>query len=125
MEKNVDYTAKFRVYADQKDKDLKNFWNHVVFHPTDAIEDDWGQAVLERIYQDKAVRTVRIYTMFEEIVTLDENGQMQYDFTNNDFRLDYLVSKGFDILLSYGFVTSIVGVNKFLFNAAFFMVHSF
>lgn len=104
MEKNVDYTAKFWIYADQKDKDLKNFWNHVVFHPTDAIEDDWGQAVLERIYQDKAVRTVRIYTMFEEIVTLDENGQMQYDFTNNDFRLDYLVSKGFDILLSYGFV---------------------
>lgn len=114
--KNVDYTARYFVYTDRKDKDLKNFWNHVVFHPTDAMEDDWGMAVLERIYKDKAAKTIRIYSMFEEMVTLDENGQMQYDFTNTDFRLDYLVSRGFDILLSYGFVPGFLTEDETVFK---------
>ena len=98
------FDARIRVFCDQKDKDLKNFWNHIVFHPTDAIEDEWGQQILEMCHKDGAAQTVRLYTMFEEMVTLDEQGQMHFDFSKNDYRLDYLVSKGFDILLSYAFV---------------------
>ena len=72
------------IYTDKKQKDLVKFWDGIVFHPTDAIEDDWGQRILNRISEDKAVKMVRIYTMMEDIVTLDEQGQMQYDFELND-----------------------------------------
>ena len=99
-----DNSTRVRVFCDRKDKDLNNFWSHIVFHPTDAMEDEWGQRILEQIHRDQAVKMVRIYTMFEEMVTLDAQGEMQFDFTYSDYRLDYLVSKGFDILLSYGFV---------------------
>ena len=80
---------------------IKNFWNHCLFHPTDAVEDAWGRRILDRIAEDGAIRTVRIYTMFEDIVYQDENGRLQYDFRISDLRLDYLVEKGFDILLAY------------------------
>lgn len=83
---------------------LNNFFNHLHFHPTDAIEDDWGRAILDRIAADGAARTVRMYAMLEDIVKTDENGSFIYDFRDNDTRLDYLVSKGFDILLSYNFI---------------------
>ena len=73
--KSIDYTARYWVYADRKDKDIKNFWNHVVFHPTDAMEDDWGMEVLERIHKDKAAKTIRIYSMFEEMVAEMERFQ--------------------------------------------------
>lgn len=92
------------IYTNKKQKNLVKFWDGIVFHPTDAIEDDWGQRILNRISDDKAVKMVRIYTMMEDIVTLDEQGQMQYDFELNDFRLDYLISKGFDIMLTYAFL---------------------
>lgn len=92
------------IYKNKKQKDLIKFWDGIVFHPTDAIEDDWGRRILDRISDDKAVKMVRIYTMMEDIVTLDENGNMQYDFELNDLRLDYLTSKGFDIMLSYAFL---------------------
>ena len=26
-------------------KTQKNFWNHCIFHPTDAVEDAWGISV--------------------------------------------------------------------------------
>lgn len=93
-----------KIFCDKKEKDLKNFWGHIVFHPTNAIEDDWGKLYLDKIADDGAAKTVRIYAMFEECVTLDENGEMVFDFSLNDKRIDYLVSKGFDILLVYAFI---------------------
>ena len=83
-------------------KRQKNFWNNCLFHPTDAVEDDWGRRILDQMAEDKAIQTVRIYTMFEDIVSLDENGNLRYDFTENDVRLDYLLEKGYDLLLAYG-----------------------
>ncbi len=93
-----------RIFCDKKEKDLKNFWNHIVFHPTDAIEDDWGKRILDKCAEDKAVKTVRIYTMMEDIFTLDENGEMHADYTLNDYRIDYLLSKGFTPFLAYAFL---------------------
>jgi len=82
-------------------KKLNNFWNQCLFHPTDAIEDPWGKRILDRIAADGAIQTVRIYTMFEDIVYLDENGRLCYDFRLSDLRLDYMVEKGYSLLLAY------------------------
>lgn len=30
-------------------KKQPKFWNHALFHPTDAIEDPWGKRILDRI----------------------------------------------------------------------------
>lgn len=79
----------------------KNFWNQCLFHPTDAIEDPWGKRILDRMAVDGAIRTVRIYTMFEDIVYTDENGNLCYDFRLSDLRLDYMVEKGYTLLLAY------------------------
>ena len=92
-----------KIYTDKVEKKLKNFWNHMVFHPTNAIEDDWGKQQLDKLSEDKAVQIVRIYSMFEESVTLGEDGQMQYDFSMNDHRIDYLLSKGFTPYIAYAF----------------------
>lgn len=83
------------------EKIQKNFWNACVFHPTDAVEDPWGKRILDQMSKDGAIKTVRIYTMFEDIVYTDENGKLQYDFRISDLRLDYLVERGYDLLLSY------------------------
>ena len=93
-----------RIFTNSKEKDLKNFWNHIVFHPTDAIEDDWGKRILDKCAEDGAVKTVRIYTMFEDIFTLDENGNIKCDFELNDYRIDYLTSKGFNLLIAFTFL---------------------
>ena len=85
-------------------KKQHNFWNHILFHPTDAVEDDWGKKILNQIAEDKAADYVRIYTMFEDIVKRDENGKLVYDFTESDTRIDILVEKGFNLILTYGFV---------------------
>ncbi len=85
----------------QVEKQQKNFWNGCVFHPTDAVEDPWGKRILDQMSKDGAIKTVRIYTMFEDIVYMDENGKLQYDFRISDLRLDYLVERGYDLLLSY------------------------
>lgn len=82
-------------------KKQKNFWNSCLFHPTDAIEDPWGKRILDRIAEDGAIKTVRIYTMFEDIVYTDENGALCYDFRLSDLRIDYLIEKGFNLLLAY------------------------
>ena len=81
-------------------KKQKNFWNNCLFHPTDAVEDPWGRRILDRMAKDGSIRSVRIYTMFEDIVYLDEEGNLAYDFRLNDLRLDYLTEKGYDILLA-------------------------
>lgn len=82
-------------------KKQKSFWNACVFHPTDAVEDPWGRRILDRMGEDGAIRTVRIYSMFEDIVYTDENGGLCYDFRLSDLRLDYLMEKGYDLLISY------------------------
>lgn len=79
----------------------KNFWNNALFHPTDAVEDAWGKRILDRMAEDGSVQTVRIYAMLEDIVYMDENDRLQYDFRVNDLRLDYLIEKGYDVLLAY------------------------
>lgn len=87
-----------------KDKIIKkqpNFWNGCVFHPTDAVEDPWGKRILDRMSKDKAIKTVRLYTMFEDIVYLGEKGEICYDFRLSDLRLDYMVEKGYDLMLAY------------------------
>ena len=86
------------------EKIVPRFWDGIVFHPTDAIEDDWGQRILDQLAADRAVRTVRIYAMFEDIASLDEKGEIRYDFELNDLRLDYLLSRGFVPMVTYGFL---------------------
>jgi len=83
-------------------KKQPRFWNNALFHPTDAIEDPWGKRILDRMSDDGAIRTIRIYSMFEDIVYLGENGALCYDFRLSDLRLDYLLDKGYDLLIAYG-----------------------
>ena len=40
------------------------FWNHALFHPTDAVEDPWGKRILDRMSDDGAIKTIRIYSIF-------------------------------------------------------------
>ena len=87
--------------SDKIIKKQENFWNHCLFHPTDAVEDSWGKRILDRMAEDKAAKTIRIYTMLEDIVYYDMNGKLCYDFRANDLRLDYLIEKGFDVLLAF------------------------
>ena len=82
-------------------KKQSNVWSNITFGPTDAVEDPWGKRILDKIAQDGAAKTVRIYTMFEDIVYYDENEVLQYDFRVNDLRLDYLIGLGYDLLLTY------------------------
>ncbi len=93
-----------KIYCDKKEKPINNFWNNIHFHPTDAIEDEWGQAILDCVARDGVARTVRMYAMLEDIVTMDASGKLQFDFTENDTRMDYMVSKGFNVFLSYNFL---------------------
>ena len=86
---------------DRTVKKQKNFWNACVFHPTDAVEDPWGRRILDRMAKDGAVKTVRIYAMLEDIVYLDEEGGLCFDFRLSDLRLDYLLEQGYDLLLAY------------------------
>lgn len=82
-------------------KKQKNFWSNCLFHPTDAIEDPWGKRILDRMSADGAIRTVRIYAMLEDIVYTAHDGSIAYDFRLNDLRLDYLIEKGYDLLIAY------------------------
>ncbi|MBR2353996.1 MAG: hypothetical protein IKA76_05800 [Clostridia bacterium] len=82
-------------------KKQPKFWNHALFHPTDAIEDPWGKRILDRMARDGAIKTIRIYSMFEDIVYLGEDGEICYDFRLSDLRLDYLLEKGYDLLIAY------------------------
>ena len=82
-------------------RDRANVWNNITFAPTDAVEDSWGKRILDKIAEDGAAKTVRIYTMFEDIVYYDGDGVLRYDFRVNDLRLDYLIGLGYDLLLTY------------------------
>ena len=82
-------------------KKQENFWNGCIFHPTDAIEDDWGKRILDQIAEDGACHTVRLYSMFEDIVSVDSEGNLCFDFYLSDLRMDYLVEKGYKLLIAY------------------------
>ena len=82
-------------------KKQKNFWNACLFHPTDAIEDPWGKRILDQMAADGACHTVRIYAMFEDIVYLDGDDNLCFDFRVSDARIDYLLEKGYNLLISY------------------------
>lgn len=92
------------IYANKQIKTITNFWNNIHFHPTDAIEDDWGKRILDNVKTDSVANTVRMYTMLEDIVSINDKGEFVYDFTLNDVRLDYMKKQGFGILLSYNFI---------------------
>jgi hypothetical protein len=66
-----------KIDANKTGRTITNFWNHIHFHPTDAIEDDWGREILDRCAADGATKSVRMYTMFEDIVSMDENGNLK------------------------------------------------
>lgn len=88
-----------------------NFWNHIHFHPTDAIEDIWGKRILEKVSQDQVAKYVRMYAMLEDIVTRSPGGELQYDFSMNDHRLDYLLGLGFKPLICYNFMPRAIAKN--------------
>lgn len=104
-------TMNLSVFSKQLLFELPNFWNNIHFHPTDAIEDEWGQRILNRVAEDNIAQTVRMYTMFEDIVTMDEAGNLKYDFSLNDERIDYMISKGFNLLLIYAYVPPCLAVD--------------
>lgn len=93
-----------KIDTSKVERKIKNFWNHIHFHPTDAIEDDWGKRILDEVAKDKVAHTVRMYSMFEDIVKMGEDGKVYYDFTENDVRMDYMVEKGFDLLVIYAYI---------------------
>ena len=47
-----------QINTSERTRTIHNFWNHIHFHPTDAIEDDWGQRILNRIHEDGIAGTV-------------------------------------------------------------------
>lgn len=83
---------------------IHNFWNNIHFHPTDAIEDDWGRRILNQVSEDHAAQYVRIYAMLEDVVSRAEDGRLSYDFHDTDRRLDYMVEKGFRLLICFNFL---------------------
>ena len=99
------------VNTQKVERKIENFWNNIHFHPTDAIEDDWGKRILDEVAREKAAQTVRMYAMLEDIVT-EKDGKLHYDFTENDVRLDYMTKKGFRILLCYAFAPPFLATNN-------------
>ena len=83
---------------------VSNFWNNFHFHPTDAVEDQWGQRILKQVAADHAAQYVRLYTMFEEFVTVDEKGALVCDFRRQDKRFDLMVAAGYKLLLCFNFM---------------------
>ena len=92
------------VDASASGKNKPNFWNNIHFHPTDAVEDLWGQDILNKVAVDGSARYVRLYTMFEDVVSRKENGELKFDFSEQDVRLDYMVSVGYKLLLCFNFM---------------------
>ena len=92
-------------------KSNPNFWNNVHFHPTDAVEDIWGQEILEKFAQDRSARYLRLYAMFEDIVTRDSDGKLRFDFSEQDRRLDIVVEKGFRVLLCFNFMPVVMAAD--------------
>ena len=94
-------------------RELVPFWNHALFHPTDAVEDSWGKRIIDRMAKDGAIKSLRIYAMLEDIVYMDEDDKLCYDFRVSDTRLDYLVSQGFDLLIAYAGIPECIARREF------------
>ena len=94
----------FKVRADKPGERIHNFWNNIHFHPTDAIEDDWGKQILDQVSKDKAAQYIRIYAMLEDIVGRAADGSLTYRFEETDRRIDYLIEKGFKLLICFNFL---------------------
>ncbi len=93
-------------------KEQKNFWNQCVFHPTDAVEDPWGRRILDRMSADGAIDTVRVYAMLEDIVYRGERDELLYDFRISDLRLDYLVERGYDLVISFAGIPDCIAATE-------------
>ena len=100
------------INAEKSIKKVNNFWNHIHFHPSDAIEDMWGQKILDNASADGAAKMIRIYAMLEDIVYEGENGELLYDFSDTDTRIDYLVSRGFKLLICMNFMPRAIAKDK-------------
>ena len=105
-----------RINANKPVEQIHNFWNNIHFHPTDAIEDEWGKEILDAASKDKVAQRVRIYAMLEDIVTADSGGNLQYDFTDTDTRIDYMVEKGFKLLICMNFLPTAIATDKKCFS---------
>lgn len=103
---------KIQINTNQPERKLTNFWNHIHFHPTDAVEDLWGRDILNRIAEDKVAQYVRLHTMFEDIVTRGADGRLQFDYSVSDARLDFMVSKGFRLLLCFDFLPACMAADQ-------------
>lgn len=99
-----DPLCRMQVKADGIVRPLHNFWNQIHFHPTDAVEDDWGRRILDQAARDGAARYVRIYAMLEDVADRDAEGRLRYDFRQTDKRLDYLTERGFRLLICFNFL---------------------
>jgi len=97
------------IHADAPGLTRRNFWNNVHFHPTDAVEDLWGREILDRWAADGTAQYLRLYTMFEDIVSRDAQGNLVFDFSEQDARLDIAVAKGFRLLLCFNFMPVVMG----------------
>lgn len=93
-------------------KKIHNFWSNIHFHPTDAAEDIWGRRILDNVAKDNVAKCVRLYVMTEDMVSEDENGNLQYDYTVSDKRLDYMVEMGFDLLLCFAYTPMCMASDK-------------
>ena len=80
-------TMQIKINAIEQGQQKPNFWNNIHFHPTDAVEDIWGQDILDKLAADGSARYVRLYTMFEDVVSRNEQGQLVFDFSAQDVRL--------------------------------------
>lgn len=100
------------VNSQKTTRKIHNFWNNIHFHPTDAIEDIWGQKILDRVSADNVAKMVRVYAMLEDIVYEGENGELAYDFTETDTRIDYMVSRGFSLLICMNFLPIAIAKDK-------------
>ncbi len=83
---------------------VDNFVAHGHIHPTERLNDTAGQENVRRMARDGCLEYVRLYTMMEHIVSMDSSGKLQYDFTENDERLDLLVECGLKPVLCFGFM---------------------
>ena len=101
----------YQVKADSAARQVHNFWNHIHFHPTEAIEDEWGRRILDQVSRDGAARYVRIYAMLEDIVSRDESGRLSFDFAASDKRIDYMVEKGFRLLICFNFLPQAIAAD--------------
>ena len=96
---NIYIKNTIKINANCTIQQIDNFWNHLHFHPTDAIEDEWGKHILNQISQDNSAQYIRIYAMLEDVVKRNRTGKLTYDFAATDQRLDYLTKKGFRLLI--------------------------